>query len=123
MRCGSLEGKGWRNGHGDSNRVWRGEGWPEQWRHGISPSGKKGGGERVEEYRGVTLMPTLYKVYVGVLTERLKEEMEEKEMIPSGQTGFRKGMGVMDNIYVLNFLVNRQLGRKGGLVVATFVDL
>jgi hypothetical protein len=106
------------------NRVWRGEGWPEQWRDGvIVPLVKKGGGERVEEYRGVTLMPTLYKVYVGILTERLKEEMEEKEMLPPGQTGFRKGMGVMDNIYVLNFLVNRQLGRKGGLVVATFVDL
>ncbi|KMQ82370.1 endonuclease-reverse transcriptase, partial [Lasius niger] len=65
------------------NRVWRGEGWPEQWKDGvIVPLVKKGGGERVEEYRGVTLMPTLYKVYVGVLTGRLKEEMEEKAMLP-----------------------------------------
>jgi len=29
----------------------------------------------------------------------------------------------VDNIYVLNYLVNRQLGRKGGKVVALFVDL
>lgn len=55
-----------------------------------------------------------------MLIERLKEE---KNMMPQNQTDFRKGMGVIDNIYVLNFLVNRQLKRKGGMVMATFVDL
>lgn len=43
-------------------------------------------------------MPTLYKVYVGMLTERLKKEMEEKNMVPQSQIGFRRGRGVMDNI-------------------------
>lgn len=47
-----------------------------------------------------------------MLTERLKEEMEEKSMVPQSQTGFRKGMEVIDNIYVLNFLVNRQLKKE-----------
>lgn len=41
-----------------------------------------------------------------MLTERLKEEMEEKNMVPQSQIGFRRGRGVMDNIYVLNFLIN-----------------
>lgn len=105
------------------NRIWRGEGWPEQWKEGIIvPLVKKGNGRKVEDYRGVTLMPTLYKVYVGVLTERLKEEIEEKGMMSPCQTGFRKGMGVIDSVYVLNYLVNRQLGRKGGMVIATFID-
>lgn len=64
---------------GFCNRVWRREGWPELWKDGIIvPLVKKGAGKRVEEYRGVTLMPTLYKVYIGVLKERLKEEIEEK---------------------------------------------
>lgn len=44
-------------------------------------------------------------------------------MVPQSQTGFRKGMGVIDNIYVLNYLVNKQLKRKDGRMVATFVDL
>ncbi|KMQ90634.1 neurofilament medium polypeptide-like protein [Lasius niger] len=58
-----------------------GEGWPELWKDGIIvPLVKRGAGERVEEYRGVTLMPTLYKVYIGVLKERLKEEIEEKDV-------------------------------------------
>lgn len=32
-------------------------------------------------------------------------------------------MRIINNIYVLNFLVNRQLQRKGGFVVATVVNL
>ncbi|XP_043263108.1 uncharacterized protein LOC122403575 [Colletes gigas] len=44
-------------------RVWDGEGWPQGWKEGIIvPLAKKGGGKREQEYRGVTLMPTLYKV-------------------------------------------------------------
>lgn len=35
-------------------------------------------------------------------------------MIPHNQTDFRNGMGTMDNIYVLNYLIGRQVGRKGG---------
>lgn len=66
------------------NRVWRGEGWPERWKEGIIVQlVKKGTGDRVENYRGVTLMPTLY---VGILTERLKKEMEEENMMPESQT-------------------------------------
>jgi hypothetical protein len=72
----------------------------------IVPIVKRKEGERVEDYRGVTMMPTLYKVYVSVLTERLREEVEEKGIVPHNQTGFRKGMDTMDNIYVLNYLVN-----------------
>jgi len=39
------------------NKVWREEGWPEKWKAGIIiPIVKKGEGEKVEDYRGVTLM-------------------------------------------------------------------
>lgn len=67
-------------------------------------------------------MPTAYKIYAMVLAERLRGEMEEKGMLPEGQTGFRKGRGVIDNIYTLNYVVERELA-KGKRIVATFVDL
>jgi len=106
------------------NKVWKGNGWPERWKEGgVVPVAKKKGSDRVEDYRGVTLMPTLYKVYTGVLAERLREEVEGKGIIPPNQTGFRKGMGSIDNIYVLNYLVNKRLERKKGKVIAMFVDL
>lgn len=68
-------------------------------------------------------MPSLYKVYMSVLGERLKEEMEEKKIISPNQTGFRKGMVTMDNIYMLKYLINKRLGRKKGKVITMFVDL
>lgn len=32
-------------------------------------------------------------------------------------------MGTMDNVYILNYLVNRQVGKKGEKLVALFIDL
>lgn len=79
--------------------------------------------KRSEEYRGVTLMPTLYKIYMMVLVERIRKEVKEKGIVPKNQTGFRKGMETMDNIYVLNYMINRQLKRRIGRMTAMFVDL
>ncbi|XP_043478498.1 uncharacterized protein LOC122508895 [Leptopilina heterotoma] len=103
------------------NLVWKGEGWPETWKTGlIAPIMKKGDGRRVEDYRGVTLMPVGYKVYAEVIRRRLEEKVEELGCIPHNQTGFRREMGTMDNIFVLNYLVNRNLGRVNGKMVTTF---
>lgn len=55
----------------------------------------------------------MYKIYVGVLAERLREEIREKRTIPRNQTGFRQGIGTLDNIYMLNYFINRQLGKEG----------
>jgi len=35
-------------------------------------------------------------------------KIEEGGKIPQNQTGFRKKMGTMNNIYVLNYMVNMQ---------------
>jgi len=37
--------------------------------------------------------------------------------------GFRKGMGTMDNIYVINYMINRQIGRKNEGMVALFINM
>jgi len=50
-----------------------------------------------DDIRGVTIMP-LYKVYMMALAEKIREEVEEKGIVPQNQTNFRKRMGTMDNI-------------------------
>lgn len=59
---------------------------------------KRGQGKRVEDYKGITIMPTMDKVYATILAERLREVVEKGGMIPQNQTGFRKGTGTIDNI-------------------------
>lgn len=105
------------------NRIWKGERWPQKWKEGvIVPIIEKREGERVEEYRRVTLM-TVYKLHTAVLAERLREDLKGRGVISHNQTAFRKGMGTMDNVFVINYLINRQIGRKRGKLVALFVDL
>lgn len=67
-------------------------------------------------------MTALYKVYVTILAEKLKKKVEEKKIILQNQVGFKKRMGTMNNIYVINYLVNKQLG-KGKGITTLFVDL
>lgn len=47
---------------GFCNRVWKGKGWPERWKEGVIVIRKKRERMKVEEYRGVTLMPAIYNV-------------------------------------------------------------
>lgn len=104
--------------------MWRGEGWSETWKEGtIVPVVKKGRGEVARDYRGITIVPSMYKIYALVLTERLRKEVEGKGMLSKNQVGFRKGKGTMNNIFVLKYLINRQLKKKGGKLIALFVDL
>lgn len=84
---------------------------------------KKGEREEAGDYRRVTLMSTAYKIYAAVLAKKIRKETEWKQIIPQNQIGFRKGMETIDNIYVLNYLINKQLGNKKGNTVTLFVDL
>jgi len=103
-------------------KIWKEGGIPEDWNRGvISPIYKKGKKEEVRNYRGVTLMGTAYKIYANILNKRLKKEVGEN--LGEGQVGFREGRGTMDAVYVLNYVVNRELKKKGGKVFAFFADL
>lgn len=45
------------------NGIWKGGGLPEEWKGGIiTPIYKKGDGSKTENYRGITLMDTGYKM-------------------------------------------------------------
>jgi len=61
--------------------------WLEEWKKSvIIPIMKRRREERIRDYRGVTLVLTIYKIYTSVLAEKLREEMERKGLIPSNQT-------------------------------------
>ena len=102
-------------------RVHRGEGFPDRWRKGvIIPIHKKGEKENPHNYRGITLLNTSFKIYAMILGEQLKKEAEK--VLPESQAGFRQGRSCMDQIFILNWLVERELIKKGGKLFVFFVD-
>lgn len=64
---------------------------------------KKGQEDEAEDYRGSTLTQTGYKVYAVVLAE-IEGGGRSKGNFAIEDSGFRKGVGAIDQIYVLNYL-------------------
>ncbi|KAH0816507.1 hypothetical protein GEV33_006284 [Tenebrio molitor] len=74
------------------NGVWKGEGFPQEWKEGIiCPIYKKGEKDTASNYRGITLLNTAYKVYAMIVKERLMKEMNERAFIGDIEEMFRKG--------------------------------
>jgi len=96
-------------------RIWKGEGFPEEWRKGmITPIHKTEEISEVRNYRGIILLCTAYKIYAAILAKRLSEEIERKGSLPETQAGFRKGRGTMNNVRILQQVINKEISKKRG---------
>lgn len=107
------------------NKIWKGEeNVPEEWKCGlVTPLYKKGEKEKAKNYRGITLMDTAYKIYAEILRNRLEEEMEEKGILEDTQTGYRKGIGTIDAIYMVKTAIEEETKKNGGEVHIFFADM
>ena len=105
------------------NVVWEREIIPDSWGTGlIVPIFKgKGSVNEARNYRGVTLLNTIIKIYTGVIGDRLTKWAIERNVLVGEQAGFRKGFSTVDNAFVLNYMVEREL-QKGGTLNACFID-
>ena len=106
------------------NDIWRGGEVPEEWKIGvIKPIHKKGDKEEVENYRGITLMDTGYKIYAEIVRERLEKELEEKKVLDATQMGFREGKGTAEAIHVLKEVIRKGIEKERGKVIVCFADM
>ena len=72
-------------------------------------------------YRGISLISTVYKIYSGVLNNRLNTFLESYGGLVDEQNGFRKNRACIDHIYVLSSVVRARLD-KGKSTFSCFVD-
>lgn len=105
-------------------RVWKENYISEEWRNSVLILiYKKGDYSRKENYRGISLLCTAYKIYTEILRGRLEKEIKERMLLPESQAGFRKGRSTLDNIFILNHLIQREKGMKEKKIYILFVDL
>lgn len=73
-------------------------------------------------YRGISLLSCVYKVYSGILNSRLVNYMEDIDWFVEEQNGFRGGRSCQDHIFSLTSLIRNRLSVKKHTYVA-FVDM
>jgi hypothetical protein len=95
---------------------------PTCWSEGIIfPSFKKGDANDPNNYRGITLVSCLSKIFTSVLNNRLLRWCEENDIVSDAQFGFRHGSGTADAIFALQGVISRTLSHKKKLYCC-FVD-
>ena len=118
-----MEGKAKIKWMESLKQIWNEMAIPKRWRKAvISPIFKKGDNSNPSSYRGISLLDTSYKVYASILTKRISDEVEDKGLLPESQAGFRKSRSTIDNIYALNYLVEKVINQPGGVLYAFFID-
>ena len=79
---------------------------PQEWCKGIIlPVLKSGDASLVDNYRGITLLPTITRIFLAVLSQRTLDWAEQNNVIPIEQFGFRLGHRASDAIYILTTLI------------------
>lgn len=54
----------------------------------------------------------------------MEKEIGNKKLLPESQNGFRRGRGIMENIFILSHLIQREKRKKKeNKVYAVFIDL
>ena len=89
----------------------------------IIPLFKKGEDSDPDNYRGISLLSIVSKVFTAILNKRLYAWAENEEKISKEQAGFRKGYSTIDHIFTLITMVKSKLdSRRGGKVYVAFID-
>ena len=95
---------------------------PSSWAEGvIIPIFKKGERNDTNNYRGITLLSILGKVFTIILNKRLTKWSEDNKLVSENKAGFRKGFQTFDHIFTLQTLARSYLKGNKKLYVC-FVD-
>ena len=80
---------------------------PSIWSEGyIVPIPKSGDLNDPSNYRGITLLSVLGKLFTRILNNRLNSWAEKYSVYIEAQAGFRRGMSTVDNVFILQSLIN-----------------
>ena len=104
------------------NYIWEKGIYPDKWSQGIiQPLHKKGSYNEPDNYRKLTLMACMGKIFESILNKRLTFQSEATGIVDPYQFGFKKGCRTSDNVFILDTLISyNKLNRKPLFV--TFVD-
>ena len=95
---------------------------PSQWSEGlIIPILKKQPSNIANNYRGITLLSCLGKIFTGIINERMKVWTKNHDKLSDAQFGFKSGHSTTDAVFVLSTIIQKYTSQNKK-VYAAFVD-
>lgn len=103
------------------NRVWRDVTLPNDWRKAlIMPIYKKGDRRDCSNYRGITLLSTVMKIFEGIIDRRIRTALADT--LDDAQSGFRSGRSTQDHVFSIKQIAQKALQERKKVFLA-FLDL
>ena len=104
------------------NRLFSNGEYPRCWGEGvIIPIFKSGNRDEAKNYRGITLINILAKIYSQLLLNRLTKWSEKENNLSQNQFGFQKGKSTIDCIFTLHAIISKTL-HAGEKLYCVFID-
>lgn len=96
---------------------------PETWLIGaIKPIFKKKGSPLdPSNYRPITILSCLSKLFTSILNERITQFLNNNSILTENQSGFRAGYSTSDHVFTLKFLIDKIRSERKTLFVS-FID-
>ena len=107
------------------NKIMMEEKVPESWKEArvtLIPKGKGRDKGDIKNYRPVTVVNIISKIFTSIIQERLSREIEIEGALSDEQNAFRKGRRGTDNIYVLGEILEIKRRTKRTVWLA-FLDI
>ena len=109
------------------NKIFSSGYFPEEWNLGfIIPIFKKGERTDADNYRGITLLSCLSKLFTSVLNERLYDHLVNEGIMRKEQGGFRKNHSTTDSMFSLKSIIDRVVKgkpkKRNNMLFTCFVD-
>ena len=97
--------------------------YPQAWKSGyINPIYKSGLKSDPSNYRGITIMSCLGKLFNSILNARLDNFLNENRVISKTQIGFQKQARTSDHMFVLRTLIEKYTYQSKARLFTCFID-
>lgn len=80
---------------------------------------KKGDPNDIGNYRPISLLPTIYKLFSSIINKRINLTLQTRQ--PIEQAGFRKGYSTIDHIHTMELLIEKYREKNRPLYIA-YID-
>ena len=87
----------------------------------VTPLHKKGQVDALNNYRGISVLPPLNKIFEKILAEQIKEYFDSSELFDKNQHGFRAGHSCETALHEILSMCFKNLDIKK-IIALLFID-